>query len=173
MNTNFGTSNSIFVSVIGVIAIVLSAIALYFGVAARSLEAKFKTVTVDMDRRLSEVSQQAENLNNQLRSLEVLNQRQFMAVGSKLQTLAAQMTPPPAEAARGAGQPATAAGSKPEAGYQVKPGDTLDKIARKHGTTVDAITKANPGLDPKRLKVGQKVKVPAPAAPAAEPAPQP
>jgi LysM repeat protein len=35
----------------------------------------------------------------------------------------------------------------------------LNAIAKKHGTTVAAIEKLNPGIKPNSLKVGQKVRV--------------
>ncbi|MDE6859652.1 MAG: transglycosylase SLT domain-containing protein [Duncaniella sp.] len=46
--------------------------------------------------------------------------------------------------------------------YKVKSGDTLDKIARKHGTTVAAIQAAN-GMSKNntRINIGQKLKIPA------------
>ncbi len=45
--------------------------------------------------------------------------------------------------------------------YKVKKGDTLEKIARKHGTTVSAIQKAN-GMSrgTTRLNIGQNLKIP-------------
>jgi LysM repeat protein len=51
--------------------------------------------------------------------------------------------------------------------YEVKPGDTFSKIAaayRDQGVkvTTDQIAKANPGVDSTKLKVGQKIFVPAP-----------
>jgi LysM repeat protein len=48
--------------------------------------------------------------------------------------------------------------------YTVARGDSLYKIAKANGVTVGAITKANPKLDAARLKVGQKIMIPAPAA---------
>ena len=44
--------------------------------------------------------------------------------------------------------------------YTIKRGDTLYNIARDNGTTVRAITTANPGLNPENLLVGQRIKVP-------------
>lgn len=46
--------------------------------------------------------------------------------------------------------------------YIVKPGDVPVNIAKEHGVTLTAFMKANPGLDPRKLKVGQKVQIPAP-----------
>jgi LysM repeat protein len=45
--------------------------------------------------------------------------------------------------------------------YVVVKGDTLGKIAKANGVTVKAIEDANPGVQPARLKVGQKLVLPA------------
>jgi len=58
--------------------------------------------------------------------------------------------------------PAGAAGE-----YVVKKGDYFEKIARENTTTVKALTAANPGVDSRRLKIGQKLVLPAPSAAAA------
>ena len=44
--------------------------------------------------------------------------------------------------------------------YSVAPGDTISKIAKKFAVRVDAIEAENPGLDPTKLKVGQKIRIP-------------
>jgi len=44
--------------------------------------------------------------------------------------------------------------------YTVRPGDTLYSIARAFYTTVNAIVTANPGIDPDRINVGQRLTVP-------------
>ncbi|MCF8010133.1 MAG: DUF3794 domain-containing protein [Clostridiales bacterium] len=44
--------------------------------------------------------------------------------------------------------------------YTIKSGDTFYKIARQYSTTVDAIKRANPGVNPNNLQVGQTIKVP-------------
>jgi LysM repeat protein len=53
--------------------------------------------------------------------------------------------------------------------YVVVKGDSLWKIAKKNGVTIKAIEAANPGIDPAKLKVGQKLSIPG-ASSAAEPA---
>ncbi len=46
--------------------------------------------------------------------------------------------------------------------YAVKSGDSFSSIATANQTTVPAITAANPGVDSRRLKIGQKLNLPAP-----------
>jgi LysM repeat protein len=45
--------------------------------------------------------------------------------------------------------------------YKIVKGDTLKKIATAHGVSLKALTKANPNVDPSKLKVGQTIQVPA------------
>ena len=59
------------------------------------------------------------------------------------------LVPPPVE------QPA--AGTE----YVVVAGDTLGKIAKAHGVSLKTLEAANPGVDPRKLKVKQKLVIPA------------
>jgi len=72
--------------------------------------------------------------------------------------------PPPVEASNPPVQPpAVVPAVAPEAAgseYVVVKGDSLWKIAKKNGVTVKAIEAANPGIDPAKLKVGQKLSIP-------------
>ena len=43
----------------------------------------------------------------------------------------------------------------------IKSGDTFAKIARAHGATLGEVSAVNPGVDSGKLKVGQKIKLPA------------
>ena len=63
------------------------------------------------------------------------------------------MIPAPAENP----PPAETGGSE----YVVVSGDTLGKIAKKNGVTLKALEAANPGVNPKHLKVKQKLVIPA------------
>lgn len=45
--------------------------------------------------------------------------------------------------------------------YTVIKGDTYSTIAKKNGTTVKALEDANSGVDPKKLKIGEKLHLPA------------
>lgn len=48
--------------------------------------------------------------------------------------------------------------------YTIQPGDTLAKLARRYSLPLQTLLDANPNINPKALKVGQVVKVPAGAA---------
>lgn len=48
----------------------------------------------------------------------------------------------------------------PSAVYAVAPNDTLWDIAANYGLTLDDLLAANPGVDPKRLMVGQELTIP-------------
>jgi LysM repeat protein len=59
--------------------------------------------------------------------------------------------------------PITPAPVGPTTEYAVRKNDSLAKIAKAKGVTLKALQQANPGVDPRKLKVGQKIQVPAPA----------
>ena len=74
-------------------------------------------------------------------------------------------THPPAT---GDNTPSTPGGNEKGYDYVVQSGDTVSSIAKSYRdqnikVTVDQILKANPGLDPKNLRVGKKIFIPAPA----------
>ena len=82
---------------------------------------------------------------------------------------AASHKPPPTLSMTSADNPAPA-GAGPQKGYEYKvaAGDTLSIIAKAYRdqgikVTTDQILKANPGLNPNTIKVGQKIFIPAPA----------
>lgn len=55
--------------------------------------------------------------------------------------------------------------------YTIKSGDTLYELARRNGTTVQAITSINPGINPNNLRIGQVVCIPGAVPPQPIPCP--
>jgi LysM repeat protein len=68
----------------------------------------------------------------------------------------------------GFGSPAVEPAASSLAEHKVKSGESFSTMAKQYGVSVNAITAANPTLDPRRLKVGQVVLIPA-AKPSAAP----
>jgi len=44
--------------------------------------------------------------------------------------------------------------------HMVQPGETLTRIARRYGVSLQALLEANPGIEPRRMPVGQEVRIP-------------
>jgi len=80
---------------------------------------------------------------------------------SPISAIAPTPTLPPAPAATGSSV------------YVVVAGDLLSTIAKKNGVSLKALEEANPGVDPKKLQVKQKLQIPAPTAVAANDASKP
>lgn len=74
------------------------------------------------------------------------------------------MTPPPEVVVPPTPTPATTPAPTTATGseYEVVKGDTLSRIAKNHGISLRALEDANPGVDPRRLKIHQKLVIPAP-----------
>jgi len=45
--------------------------------------------------------------------------------------------------------------------HEIKPGETLSELAKAYGVSIAEIEKANSGVDPKRLKIGARLVIPA------------
>jgi len=62
----------------------------------------------------------------------------------------------------GSGAPVQAQIAAPQSSVVIQNGDTLEAIALRHGTTISALQRANPGLDPLALQVGATLRLPPP-----------
>ena len=98
-----------------------------------------------------------------------------MATVKSLPPVGKPVTAPKAAAgtgstAAGAAPTATAGAAAPAAEgfvYTVKNGDQLFAVSRRYNVKMSAIQKANPGLNPDKIKIGQKIVIPGVAAPTA------
>ncbi len=83
------------------------------------------------------------------------------AIHAQLAKIEEQLKKPAPVAPGVKGAKAVATGTVDANGnYTVAPGDTISKIAKKFATKVDSIEAENPGLNPVKLHVGQKIKIP-------------
>jgi len=72
----------------------------------------------------------------------------------------AQKARPAAAAGKGGAAPVATGVLNADGTYTIASGDTVAKVARKFAVKIDAIEAENPGLDPAKLKVGQKIRIP-------------
>ena len=49
--------------------------------------------------------------------------------------------------------------------YRIRPGDSYFSLAQRFGTTIEALYRANPGVDPANLMIGQVICIPVPPTP--------
>ncbi len=127
------------------------------------------------DARASASTANSQN-NPALRALATTMEReignQLTSIRSDIQRvedLAKQSSARPASASSSSNGPSASSGGPagPAPGqldsdgtYVIKSGDTFGRIAPQFGVTVPEIIAANPGVDPRRLHVGQKIVIP-------------
>jgi LysM repeat protein len=108
-----------------------------------------------MERELHRLKQENQELRAQLEG--------FQSQTSRAAQVAVPVVP---ERVAFAGSPSPAhefrAAAPAYKQHVVKPKDTLASIARAHRVSLQSIVEANPGLQPKRLQLGQVIKIPAP-----------
>jgi LysM repeat protein len=164
-------------SMLPVGGIIVGAIALIFGLYAAVSLSKVRTQLAQQQEKIDKIddiaaqasaaSSKADSTKSSLDSVAKQTQDAFTAVGNSIGTIQAQLTkmqetPKRAEGREGregrhaAHEPAVAGPGE----YVVKPGDSGAKIARANGVTLADLQSVNPGIDWRRLKVGQKIKLP-------------
>lgn len=156
--------------IIGIVAIILSAVALVkVSGANKTLAAQQSAISQigDLQQQVSNASAAASKASTDISALTRSTQDAFNQVAGSLGTMQAAITKletVPAHVARARGEKAGAgaeAGTVDASGaYTIKSGDTLAKVARSLGVSLSALESANPGVDSRHLHVGQKIKVP-------------
>src|SRR5690606_4993006 len=113
----------------------------------------------------------SEKTDGDVRALRDGIQSALNQVGQEMVKLREQVTKVEEAAAR---KPAPAAATNTKSGaapaptgvrnadgtYTIASGDTLATVARKFGVKLDSILAENPGIEPRSLKVGQKIRIP-------------
>lgn len=152
--------------IVGVLALVLSGVAL---AKISSAKKEISEQVAPLTQRIDEAEGQARNAtasadkaSGSINKLASDTQAAFTQVAQELGNIRGEITKvqeakvAPKAGAKAAG-PVVAGPDE----YIIKSGDTFAKIARAHGATLADVQAVNPGVDAGKLKVGQKIKLPA------------
>ncbi len=117
---------------------------------AAKKEAKLQKKMRKLEKKAAKAARKSEKAKIKLEKLKET------APAAAPETAPVQPTAQPeAQPAPKTEQPTAPAGET----YTIKAGDTLYSIARRYGTTVDEITRLNPGLKATELKIGTQIRI--------------
>jgi len=151
----------------GGLALVLSIVALVkLSTLQKSVAAHDEAINSKIPALEASVSAAAAKADTDIKGLRSGIQTALDQVGNEIGTINAKITKmeeamkKPAPAAKGGAAAAPTGVLNADGTYSIAPGDTISKVARKFAVKVDAIEAENPGLDPAKLRVGQKIRIP-------------
>lgn len=169
MNTNLSGSSTTSVPIIlSVIAVLIGGAGLYAGLSARTAAQEAGSIAVGLRDSVDSLKDRSAQMAGDMQGLEAGVRQQMQALVVQIRNLTPPAQPAAstaAQAGRSAAPGSAAAAAAPTAAagekiHTIKPGDNPAKLAKQYSVSVDAIMKANPGLNPSRIKVGQKIKIP-------------
>ena len=186
MDISSGSGTTRGPGILVVAAGVLAAIGIAVGAAGLVKAQKAQKALDQMNAQVTQAASDSAQARTEIQNLSGQISRTFDAVGRDLRSLNDQVQqhtakliqltappPKPSPPVAGAGKPpaagpAAGTGKEEKAGatagadkvHEVAKGELFGTIAKKYGVTVSALTKANPGVDASKLKVGQKIKIP-------------
>lgn len=149
-----------------VIALILAIVALVKLSTVQKTVASQATEIARIGTIESQVNAAAAKSETDMKNLRDGVQNALNQVGTEIGTLRTELTKlqeaakKPAPAAGGKGGAAATGVMNSDGTYTIGAGDTLAKVAKKFGVSLDAVLAENPGIEPSRLRVGQKIKVP-------------
>ena len=175
MDTLSRDSSSSSNNILPMVAIAIGGIGLLIGIFGMVKATKLEKIVATQGEELlkietirGDLQNLSTKVDNDVKTLRDGVQSVLAQVGTEIGGMRAQITKleeaakkPAPVAAAGKGGAAVATGTVDANGnYTVGPGDTINKIAKKFATKPDTIEAENPGLNPTKLRVGQKIKIP-------------
>lgn len=154
------------------VGIILGATALFISLSSKkgvetSPEGldQFSTLQTRLNQaemQLVQLSDMVSNNSDEIRTVSEQVQKALNDVSRSMAQLQAQVVAAPSSKPTATSQSSksTASASGSFKNYSIQPGDTFSKIAQKYGISTQTLLTLNPGVDPKRLQVGQGIKVP-------------
>ncbi|MFA5256929.1 MAG: LysM domain-containing protein [Opitutales bacterium] len=133
-----------------------------------------KPVLQEMDERLAKVGTETMRANNGVRETNATLQRTAQSLSTeiranrdqinKITAALADMSKPQkntGDGARGSDSAEPAVNAAGQRIHVIQSGDIFSKLAKQYNVSVQAIIDANPGVDPTKLQIGQKIVIPA------------
>ena len=156
--------------VVAVIAVILGAVGLYYGLSSSNELAKMQTSVANVEQRMETVAGDVGQMDGKVRTLreQVQNEltnvhNDFAMLQQELRDLTnkvVQAKSPSKEKAAGEGKKGEKAAKPANGMYTIKAGDSIGKIAKEFGVTKRAIMEANPTLEADKVKPGKKIRIP-------------
>ena len=150
---------------VGVLALIISAFALIKTSSVGKQVAGLNDQLAGIESKANDAATSADSAKANIAKLQSSVQSAFDSIGPEIGSIKASIQKlEDAAKARTVAAPKGAKGASAEpavAGpdeYVVKPGDTGTKISKATGVSVANLEAANPGIDWRRLRVGQKIK---------------
>ncbi len=150
---------------VGVLALIISAFALIKTSSVGKRIDGMNDQLTGIESKANDATAAADKANQNIAKLQTSVQSAFDSIGPEIGSIKASIQKlEDAAKARPVAQvkgPKGAAGEPAAAGpgeYVVKPGDTGMKIAKATGVSLADLEAANPGVDWRKLRVGQKIK---------------
>jgi LysM repeat protein len=178
MDTISRENNSNYLPIAGVLVGVIALAVACFALVKASSASKALAADSDeiakidtIESTANSAAQSAQSANANINKLDSSLSDNFNQITTKFGSIDASIAKlqesakPAPRAAKASRHAPDAEGSAPgtvssDGTYTVKSGDSLAKIARANGVALADLEAANPGVDPKRLKVGQKINLP-------------
>lgn len=171
LSRDSGNSNNM----MPIIGVVVGAAALLFAIADYVKISKVEKIVATHSEEMpkiatleNEVRAAGSKADADMKNLRDGVQNALNQVGTEIGAMRAQVTKmEEAQKARAAAPAGKGGGAAPtgvrnsDGTYTIASGDTVAKVAKKFGMRIDSIMAENPGLEPSRLRVGQKIRLPA------------
>lgn len=135
---------------------------------------RIATVTSDAQRSFDNVAKELATLRTAVNRVTIESKElseKVNATGGRSTSSAARPAPKPSStpvatstASTPTSSPTTASAPvqelSPDGTYTIKAGDTFARLSGRFGVSVQDIEQANPGVDPRRLRIGQSINIP-------------
>ena len=138
---------------------VVAALALVLSILAFLQVRSGKQGYDDMQKQIADATAVVGQLQDDMSRVKAQAQNDYSELKQDIAAIKDAGTKKPAVAQAVAGVTADAAPAGPGTYHTMKAGESYAKIAKQYGTNADAIEKLNPGVNPAKIKVGQKIRV--------------